>query len=72
LLVRGLESFQPPRWIVAVVGALLGGLVSGYVVLGIGWYISIGAAPVYFATVLGLLFGAWLLPKKRAGVEPRP
>ena len=66
LIVRGLELVRTPRWLVAVVGGLLGGVVSGYVVLGVGWYIAIAAAPVYFAAALGLLFGAWLLPRKSA------
>jgi hypothetical protein len=37
---------------------------GGYVVLGVGWYISIAAAPVWIAMILGFLFGAWLLPRK--------
>jgi hypothetical protein len=69
LVVRVLERFRTPRVLVAVVGALFGGFVSGYIVLGIGWYIAIAAAPVYVAMVLGFIFGAWLLPRKRARVE---
>jgi len=69
LVVRVLERVRTSHFVVAVAGALLGGLVSGYVVLGVGWYIAIAAAPVWVATLLGLLFGAWLLPRKEAGVE---
>ena len=63
-LARLLERVKIPRVIVAIVAALVGGFVSGYVVLGIGWYIAIAAAPVYFASVLGLVFGGFLLPKR--------
>ena len=69
LIVRVLERFRTPRVVVAVVGALLGGIVSGYIVLGVGWYIAIAAAPVYVAMVLGLIFGALLLPRRRVRVE---
>jgi len=69
LVIRVLERFRTSHFVVAVVGALLGGLVSGYVVLGIGWYIAIAAAPVWVAMMLGLLFGAWLLPTREVGVE---
>jgi hypothetical protein len=71
VVVRALEHFRTPPWIIAVVGALLGGVVSGYMVLGIGWYIAMAAAPVYFAAVLGLLFGALLLPRKGVRVGQR-
>ena len=72
LVVRVLERFRTPRVIVAIVGALVGGFVSGYIVLGIGWYIAIAAPPVYVAMVLGLIFGAWLLPRKRVRVDALP
>ena len=65
-IARILEGFGTPRTIVAVVGGLLAGLASGYIVLGVGWYIAIAAAPVYFAAVLGLIYGSVLLPRRRA------
>jgi hypothetical protein len=64
VIARLLERFRVPRIAVAVVAALLAGFVSGYIVAGIGWYISIAAPPVYFAMILGIVFGAWLLPRK--------
>ena len=65
-LTRLLERFKTPRVVVAIIAALISGFASGYIVLGIGWYIAIADAPVYFAIVLGLIFGGFLLPKRRA------
>lgn len=65
-LARLLERVKTPRVVVAIVAALLAGFVSGYIVLGIGWYIAIADAPVYWAIVLGLIYGGLLLPKNMA------
>jgi hypothetical protein len=65
-VARLLERVRTPRVIVAVVAALLAGLVSGYIVLGIGWYIAIADAPVHLAIILGLIYGGFLLPRTRA------
>lgn len=69
IVARVLERFHIPRLVVAVVGAFLAAFVSGYTVLGIGWYIAIAAPPVYAAMILGILYGAWLLPKR--GMQAR-
>ena len=69
LVARLLERLRTPRIGVAVVSGLLAGFLSGYIVLGIGWYIAIAAPPVYVAMGLGVLYGAWLLPKKRVLIE---
>ncbi len=68
-VARLLERIRTPRLIVAVVGALLAGFVSGYIVEGIGWYIAIAEPPVHVAELLGIIFGAWLLPRKRVTQE---
>jgi hypothetical protein len=65
-IARVLECFGTPRIIVAGVGGLLAGLVSGYIVAGVGWYIAIAETPVYFAAALGLIYGSVLLPRSRA------
>jgi len=65
-LARLLERVKTPRIVVAVICALLAGFMSGYIVLALGWYIAIADAPVYFAIVLGLIFGGLLLPRSRA------
>ncbi len=68
-VARLLERVKTPRVIVAIVAALVAAFASGYVVLAIGWYIAIAEAPVDFASVLGLIFGGFLLPKSRAARE---
>ncbi|UPT77495.1 hypothetical protein MN086_10660 [Sulfurovum sp. XGS-02] len=65
-LVRLLERFKMPDLGVAIVGAVLSGLLSAYIVLGIGWYIAIGLPAIIVGLVLGMLFGAFLLPQKRS------
>jgi hypothetical protein len=64
-LARLLERFNAPRLLVAIAAGLLASFLSGYIVMAIGWYIAIAGAPVDFASVLGLLFGAFLLPRSR-------
>jgi hypothetical protein len=58
-----LALLKAPRWLIGLLGALASGYLSLYVVLGIGWYIAIAAFPVLGAGVLGLLFGAAILPR---------
>jgi len=65
-LARLLERLKAPRLVVAIVAALFAWFVSGYIVMGIGWYIAIAGAPVDFAAVLGLIYGGCLLPRSRA------
>jgi hypothetical protein len=64
-VTRLLERARLPRVAVAIVAALLSGIASGYIVAGIGWYIAIAGSAVDFATVLGIIYGGWLLPKNR-------
>ena len=63
-VARGMERIGAPRAVVATLSALLAGLVSGYIVAGIGWCIAIAAPPIYFAMALGAVFGAWCLPTR--------
>ena len=64
-VTRLLERARLPRVAVAIVAAVLSGFASGYVVLGIGWYIAIAGPAVDVATVLGIIYGGWLLPMKK-------
>jgi hypothetical protein len=64
-IARGLEYFRTPRAIVAIICAVLSALFTGYLVVGFGWFIAIGASPVYFSMFLGLIFGGVLLPRWR-------
>ena len=70
-LARLLERLKTPPVVVAIVAALLAAFVSGYIVLGIGWYIAVSEAPVYFAMVLGAIYGGFSLPRRRTVKEGR-
>jgi len=63
VFVRCLGWLSAPRLFVCLVG----GVAAGYLTLvganGTGWYIAIAAFPVYAAGALGLLFGAFVLPR---------
>lgn len=63
LFARCLGWLSAPRPLVAVSGAIAAGFVTCMGVAGAGWYIAIAAFPVYAAGILGLLFGALLLPR---------
>jgi hypothetical protein len=52
-----------PRWLLILSGALLAGYVSLTLVDAFGWYIAIAAAPVYTSCVLGIVWGAIVLPR---------
>lgn len=69
LLARGLEFVRTPRIAVAIVCALVSVFLTGYLMLAAGWIIALGPAPFYFSLLLAVLFGAILLPKRRA---PKP
>ena len=69
LLARGLELVRAPRIAIAIVCALVSVFLTGYLLLAAGWIIALGAAPFYLSLLLAVLFGAILLPKRRA---PKP
>ena len=69
LLARGLELVGAPRIAVAIVCAVVSVFLTGYLMLAAGWIIALGAVPFYFSLLLALLFGAILLPQRRA---PKP
>jgi hypothetical protein len=64
LLARGLELVRTPRFVVAIICAVVSVFLTGLLMLAAGWYISIGAAPFYFAILLSVVFGALLVPKR--------
>jgi hypothetical protein len=68
LLARGLELVRAPRLVVAIICAVVSAFFTGFLVAAAGWYIAIGAAAVYFAMFLALVFGALLLPKRIARI----
>jgi len=64
-VIRLLEKLRVHKIAIAIIGATLSGFLSGYIVLGIGWYIAIGTPAVTASMLLGALFGAFQLPKRR-------
>ena len=54
---------RAPRWLLAVLGALFAGLPSALLVAGLGWYIALAPFPPLGAGILGLAYGALLLPR---------
>ena len=71
-VARLLERFRTPRVAVAIVCAVVGWIGSGYVVMAIGWYIAIGGVAVDLAAALGLVYGGFLLPRRRARTKAAP
>jgi MFS family permease len=63
IFARCLGWLSAPRLLVALVGGIAAGWVTLIGAAGTGWYIAIAAFPVYAAGVLGLLFGALVLPR---------
>lgn len=64
-VVRLLEKFHVHKTIVAIIGAVFSGFLSSYMVAGIGWYIAIGLTAIIVSLILGVIFGAFVLPKIR-------
>ena len=69
-IARFLEWLKVRRWIVGTSCGLLAGFVSQFVIGGVGWLIAIGWVPVIGAAILGVLYGAWLLPRRQN--QPAP
>jgi hypothetical protein len=63
LSVRGLERFVRNPLLVRVIGGVLSALVSGYWMLGAGWYIAAGLPLIVVSMMLGGFAGAWVLPR---------
>jgi len=66
LLVRYLERQQFPRPLVAIAGATVAMLTTGYALLGAAWTVSLGLAPLVVGMGLGAYVGGCQLPKRVA------
>ena len=64
-----LKAMGMPRWTIRLAGALVSALVSGYVLVGLGWYVSLSEWFVYIGAAVGAAFGALRLPR---ALEGRP
>jgi len=62
--VRLLERFVHRPVPVRIGGGLISALVTGYWMLGAGWYIAAGLALLILAVALGALAGSWYLPRR--------
>jgi hypothetical protein len=63
--IRATERLRAPNWILRAVGGLLSAVITGYFVLGAGWYISLGQPGLFLAVLLGAIAGAFVLPRRR-------
>jgi MFS family permease len=63
VFARCLGWLSAPRVFVALTGGFAAGLVTLMGMAGTGWYIAVAAFPVYTAGILGLVFGAAVLPR---------
>jgi hypothetical protein len=63
LLSQLLRRIRISYFIRAALTGLASGFVSMYLVAGSGWIIAIAGPPVYISGCLGLVYGAWILPK---------
>jgi hypothetical protein len=72
LFIRLIGWLAAPRWLLRSLGGLLAAFLSLVGIAAAGWYIAISAAVVYASAVIGLLFGALVLPKFAPRSEPAP
>ena len=64
VVARVLRLIRCPRWAIRVIGALVSGFLSLYIIAGLGWYIAVAEFPVLAAGLLGVVFGGFfLLPR---------
>jgi hypothetical protein len=68
LLAFVYELCSLPKWVMRVLGALIGYIASGLLMAGAGWMIAIAPVGVYIASACGLLWGLLVMP---AFVRPR-
>ncbi|MEO7360145.1 MAG: hypothetical protein ABI120_07440 [Gemmatimonadaceae bacterium] len=71
LCIRATERMGAPDWILRSVGGLLSAVITGYFILGAGWYISLGQPGLIVAVLLGAIAGALVLPRRRHTSRPR-
>jgi hypothetical protein len=65
LPIRGLEKLKLHRFAVSGIGGVLFFLATGYLALGMGWYIAAGGPLIITTAALGAFAGAVLIPNLR-------
>ena len=69
--IRAIERARAPLWTVRAVGGLITGVITGYFVLGAGWYLALSQAGVVVAVILGGIAGAFVLPHRMLALSMR-
>jgi hypothetical protein len=62
LIVRALEAAKFNQWVVSVLGGTFLFFGTGYVSMGIGWYISAGGGLTTVTAMLGAIVGSIVIP----------
>jgi hypothetical protein len=62
LLAFVYETCWLPRWLIRILGAVMGFLAAGLLMEGAGWMIAISALGVYLAAGCGMLWGMLVMP----------
>ncbi len=65
LVVRGLEKIKLHRFAVSGIGGVLFFFTTGYLAVGMGWYIAAGGPLIITTAVLGAVAGAVCIPNLR-------
>ena len=63
LFVRLTGWLGAPKWLLRVLGGFFAGALGLLGIAAAGWYIALSAAAVYGGAILGVIFGAILLPR---------
>ena len=63
-LVAGFNRLCANALVVRTTGALVTGLITTYMMLGLGWYISLDWPGLIVAVALGIGVGVWYFPMK--------
>ena|ERR1700690_652271 len=74
-IVRGLEKVKLHRFAVSSIGGVIFFFATGYLALGMGWYIAAGGPLILATAIFGTVAGAAFIPnlrKPNQSTEPTP
>ena len=73
LVVRALEKMRLHRFAVSGIAGVIFFFATGYLALGMGWYIAAGGPLIIFTAVLGLITGALIITNlRKPNQSPEP